>query len=104
MPPLRAHAALPAPSLPACGAPVAVSTRCPYFFSSPSHDPLRLRHLCLPKIRVAERPAGIDQGAANRVSKVVFRAGAMIDGIFSTSRRSALERDQLPAQGIIVQQ
>src|SRR5215471_7217392 len=61
-------------------------------------NPLWLRKLCAPKIRVTERLTGINQGTAYRISEVVFGARRMVDAVLATSRRSALEHHKLPAQ------
>src|SRR5262249_40018126 len=74
------------------------STR--YLFS---YNPLHLRKLCAPEIWVAERLAGINQGATSRVSEVVFRARGMVNAVLATSCRSALERHKLSAQSVIIQ-
>src|SRR5262249_21186902 len=110
--PPRARVLLTAPALPICGA-LAGACSCaalPHSTSScsrglrPSHYPLRLRHLRVPEIRVAERLAGINQGAAHRVSEVVLRARTMIDAVLATSRRSAFKRHKLSAQSIVIEQ
>src|SRR5215475_2505457 len=100
MPLLQARALLIAPVLPTCEAP-AVVCFCAVPLS-PSHHPLHLRKLCVPEIRVAKRLTGINQGAADRVSKVVLCARTMINTILPTSRRAALERHKLSAQSVII--
>src|SRR6516164_6158273 len=111
MPLPRAYASLIAPLLPACGAPTVVCFRALHCSASPccrglrpSHHPLHLRKLCVPEIRVAERLAGINQGTANRVSEVVFRTRTMVNAVFSASRRSALKRQKLSAQSVVIEE
>src|SRR5262249_15180459 len=112
MPLVRAHAALIAPSLPVYEGRAVVLTcyacrRLRHLFSSASrssYNTFHLREFCAPEIRVAERLASINQGAANRVSEVIFCARTMIDGILSTSRCSTLKRHKLSAQSIVVEQ
>src|SRR6516165_8538564 len=112
MPLLQAHAPSIVPSLPICEAPSLVSTRYafrrlrhPYLFSSASrsYDPLRLRKLCVPKIRIAKRLAGIDQGTAHRISEVILRAWTMINAVLAASRCLALKRHKLSAQSVVVE-
>src|SRR5262245_1446928 len=99
MPPLQAHAALPVPLPPTCGARAGVCSRVP----SDNALPAEAWKLAI-EIRVAKRFAGINQGTAHRVSKVVFCAWTMVNAVLAASRRSALERHQLSAQGDVIEQ
>src|SRR5262245_49874319 len=69
-----------------------------------SHHAFRLRKLCVPEIRVAERLASINQSAAHRVSEVVLCTRAMINAVLAASRRSALKRHKLSAQSVVIKQ
>src|SRR5262249_16548991 len=67
------------------------------------HPSLRLWKFFVPESRVAERLTGINQGATDRVSKVVFRSRTMVHAVLAPSRRSALKRPQLSAQSVVIE-
>src|SRR5262245_21751224 len=99
MPPLQAHAALPVPLPPIWRARAGACPRATPW----SYYALWLWLLLIPKSRITGRFAGIDECATCSIGNVILTARTVVDGILSNTCNPALQGDQLPTQGQIIQ-